>query len=420
MPGKKQKWGQKSALRSKAESVLRGGQSEISKMAIHDVQALVNELQVHQIELEIQNEELRRAQLDLASAVERYSDLYEFAPVGYVTVDKRGLIIKANLTLAGMLSRAREELNHSSILRFVDNASASECCAHLQAVFASDKKDVCELNLKTKKGALRPVRLEGIVERPATGPAERCRIAVIDISDLVATRGQLQQANEELRHLTNSLLVVQEEERRSLAYELHDDFGQRIVALEMEASHLASLLLKRKVAECREVLDYIRERIRRLAGDIRNASHRLHPSILEDFGLVAALQNLVGEFNGNGPVRMNLDEPSRSVPAGIALALFRIAQEALQNVAKHATGAQVCVSLHETDLDLVLTVEDNGPGFDLEEIRARTGLGLLSMRERARQISGYLRIQTDPGSGTLLTVRIPRKRPANRDRLEKV
>ena len=326
MPGKKQKWGQKSELRSKAESVLRVGQSEISKMAIHDVQALVNELQVHQIELEMQNEELRRAQLDLASAVERYSDLYEFAPVGYVTVDKRGLIIKANLTLAGMLSRAREELNDSSILRFVDNAAASECCAHLQAIFASDKKEVCELNLKTKKGALCPVRLEDIVERPATGPAERCRIAVIDISDLVATRGQLQQANEELRHLTNSLLVVQEEERRRLAYELHDDFGQRIVALEMEASHLASLLHKRKVAECREVLDYIRERIRRLAEDIRNASHRLHPAILEDFGLVAALQNLVGEFDGNGPVRMNLDEPSRSVPAGMALTLFRIAQ----------------------------------------------------------------------------------------------
>jgi hypothetical protein len=76
-----------------------------------------------------------------------------------------------------------------------------ECCAHLQAVFASDKKDVCELNLKTKKGALRSVRLGGIVERPATGPAERCRIALIDISDLVATRGQLQQANEELRPL---------------------------------------------------------------------------------------------------------------------------------------------------------------------------------------------------------------------------
>ena len=220
--------------------------------------------------------------------------------------------------------------------------------------------------------------------------------------------------------MTTSLLAVQEEERRRLSYELHDDFGQRIVALEMEASHLASLLHKRKAAECREVLDYIRERIRRLAEDIRNASHRLHPAILEDFGLVAALQNLVGEFNGNGPVRMNLDEPSRSVPAGIALALFRIAQEALQNVAKHAAGAQVCVGLHETDLDLVLTVEDNGPGFDLEEIRARTGLGLLSMRERARQISGYLRIKTDPGSGTLLTVRIPRGLPTNRDPLRRV
>ena len=80
MPGKKQKWGQKSGLRCKAESALRVGRSEISKMAVHDVQALVNELQVHQIELEMQNEELRRAQLDLVSAVERYFDLYEFAP----------------------------------------------------------------------------------------------------------------------------------------------------------------------------------------------------------------------------------------------------------------------------------------------------------------------------------------------------
>jgi signal transduction histidine kinase len=277
----------------------------------------------------------------------------------------------------------------------------------LHDVFTSDRKQACELNLKTKKTEFWPVRLESIVEHPVT--LARCRIAVIDIADVVVARRQIQQANEDLEKLTANLLSAHEDERRRVALELHDDFGQRIVGLEMEASRLASLLRKRKAAPWQEVLDSMQRQIESLGKDIRNASHRLHPSILAHFGLVAALENLVREFQGSELVHINLDEPSGPLVDDVALALFRITQEALQNVAKHARGAQVCINLRETDVDLVLTVEDAGPGFNLEEIRASGGLGLLSMRERARQICGVLHIETHRGSGTLLTVRVPRE-----------
>ena len=130
------------------------------------------------------------------------------------------------------------------------------------------------------------------------------------------------------------------------------------------------------------------------------------------FGLTAALQTLVSEFQRlGGRATMDLCEASTQLPANVSLALFRIAQEALQNATKHAAGAQVDVSLDEMEDEVVLTVKDSGPGFNIEDVKGNTGLGLLSMRERARLINGTLLIQRRPGGGTLLTVSVPIGRP---------
>src|SRR5262245_43734577 len=184
-------------LRQSAEELLRSSPRDFSKIVLNDIQAIVHDLQVHQIELEMQNEDLRRAQLELTESRDRYSDLYEFAPVGYLKLDEKGRIIESNLTAAAMLGLVRKDLV-GTIFRFVGDASKNNCYFHLQAVFAGEEKQVCELDLKKKDGTLLAVRLESIIQRSAAAGMSRCRTAVIDITDVVAARQELERMNEDL------------------------------------------------------------------------------------------------------------------------------------------------------------------------------------------------------------------------------
>jgi PAS domain S-box-containing protein len=200
MPGKRLLASRKHShlLRQRAEELLRAKGPDISGMAVEDIQTLLHELQVHQIELELQNEELRQAQVELAESRDRYSDLYEFAPVGHLTLDEKGRIIESNLTAAGMLGVDRTAARGSDLSRFVDRESQDQLYFHLQAVFAGDRKQICELVLNKKDGTTPAVRLESIIQQSAEAVTRRCRTALIDITDVREIRQQLQHFNEEL------------------------------------------------------------------------------------------------------------------------------------------------------------------------------------------------------------------------------
>jgi two-component system sensor kinase FixL len=207
-------------LTQRPEEPVHTSPLEISKMAVSDIQALVHDLQLHQIELEQQNEKQRRALIELAESRDRYSNLYESAPVGYVILDQEGYIIESNLTLAARLGLVHEKLAGRLIFDFADDASVGKCRSHLQSVFSSDTKQVCQLQLKKKGGGLLPVQLASIIQAPLTTETPRCRTAVIDITDLFKARQQLQQMNEELEQevrARTSQLQRSESEFRALA-----------------------------------------------------------------------------------------------------------------------------------------------------------------------------------------------------------
>jgi signal transduction histidine kinase len=214
------------------------------------------------------------------------------------------------------------------------------------------------------------------------------------------------------------LISAREEESKRLARELHDAFSQRLAVLGMEAS-----ALEQDPAlpdSLRQSLRAMGEKIGRLAKDVHQLSRELHPSILDDLGLTAALRAECGAFSRQYgiPVRF---EPS-AIPDGlspaVSLGLYRIAQESLRNVGKHARATAVRVTLAATEgaekpEDLIrLVIEDNGSGFDLERIKGRRGLGLVSMEERVRLAEGHLAIRSQPGSGTTVEVSIPVRRSA--------
>jgi len=166
-------------------------------MAEHDYQGLVHELQVHQIELEMQNEELRMAQGQLGESLAKYSDLYDFAPVGYVTLNREGLILEANLTFAAQLGIERGRLIDTPLLLYAAAPDRGKLRSHLDQVFKTNERRACELRLQRPSGPERYVQLDSIRMQKVDG-AELCRTSVTDISLRKEAEGELSKVHDEL------------------------------------------------------------------------------------------------------------------------------------------------------------------------------------------------------------------------------
>lgn len=218
-----------------------------------------------------------------------------------------------------------------------------------------------------------------------------------------STGEALDRTKQELRALATSLLTAQEEERRRISRELHDDIGQRLALLEIGLRQLG----ERAPGDQRDALTRLGDQVTALTHEVRRLSHQLHPSMLEDLGLGAALRRLAHDFESSHghPIRFETRDLPDEIPVPLATAYYRIAQEALRNVARHATAAPVSVVLVGGHQGLRLTITDGGPGFDPGAARKHRGLGLISMRERAHLVGGLLDIHSQPGAGTTISVR---------------
>lgn len=229
------------------------------------------------------------------------------------------------------------------------------------------------------------------------------RTAALRESEAALTASQ-----EELRKLAGDLLTAQEAERQSIARELHDDLTQRlaILALDVDAlgredSHVPEPM--------REQLRELQGRIADIASDAQGMARRLHPSILDDLGLVKALKAECSHFSSREGVDVafaHRDVPD-ALPRGLSLCLYRVAQESLRNIGKHAASPDAVVELVGSDGEAIrLSVEDHGVGFSLGDAEGK-GLGLISMRERARLNGGTCAVRSVPGEGTRVDVRLP-------------
>jgi two-component system CheB/CheR fusion protein len=230
-------------------------------------------------------------------------------------------------------------------------------------------------------------------------------------SEIEIAARQLNRTQEELRGLTAHLFTMQEEERQRVARELHDDISQRLSLLEIVLEELRDDGI---VGEDLARLKSAREQVHKLNTDVRQISHHLHPAILNDLGLSAALKSMVTEFGEreNTPVTYLTRNLPEDWSPEAATAVFRIAQEALRNVAKHAGKTHVKVVLSGSGKRLQLRVMDFGVGFDQEMEGPARGLGMISMQERARLAGGTLTVQSSLGQGTTVTAEVPLDRHA--------
>jgi signal transduction histidine kinase/ABC-type uncharacterized transport system substrate-binding protein len=213
------------------------------------------------------------------------------------------------------------------------------------------------------------------------------------------------------RDLAGRLIASQEVERQRVARELHDDLSQKLALLAIDIHQLSAEAPDD--GRQREYCDQIRELAAEIASDIHQLSYRLHPSKLETMGLLAAMTSLCRDMSHQGGVRVAFthDSVPQRVDPNVSLCLYRIAQEALHNVARHSHAREAEVRLAREDSLLTLRVADCGVGFDPQEA-SREGLGLISMRERVAYLRGRMVIHSAPGGGTRIGVQIPLEQPA--------
>ena len=265
-----------------------------------------------------------------------------------------------------------------------------------------DRSDYeAEYRLVVPGGGTRWVAARGRREFDRDGKPLRMRGVTIDIT-------KRRQAEEAARELSGRLINAQEEERSRLARELHDDVTQRLALLAIDAGRGERNLPS---AAGGTAMRAMRESLIRLSEDVHALAYRLHPSILEDLGLIEALKTECERFGrvASIPVDLKAQEVPDPLPHAVALCLYRIAQEALRNVGRHARASAVQVSLRRLDGGVQLAVRDNGAGFDPAQQRDRPSLGHASMRQRIYQLNGELEVESAPGHGTTVLAWVPLK-----------
>ena len=392
------------------------------------VRQLVHELQVHAEEITAQNDELRRTQTELEQARARYVDLYDFAPLGFLTVNRSGLITDINIAAAALFGLDRQLAHGLPLTGMFHNLVRPALRKYLAAAWADTattsfevatlRKPVRRLRFTTRsQGAGSGARLfmafvdvteERRLEAEQLGSLHREQARAEELSREVSVRTR---AEERIKALLERLVSVQEEERRRIARNLHDQLGQRITALRFSVS-----ALKDDAALGVEVLQQRIEAIDRIAAqidrDVDGIAWDLRPASLDDMGLDAALQAMVRDWSETRGVRGELHVSTildGRLPPEMESHLYRIVQEALNNVAKHAGASRASVLLRRTSGDVEVIVEDDGRGFDVESITTSRegGMGLTGIQERASLMGGHLEVESTPGAGTTLFVRIP-------------
>jgi PAS domain S-box-containing protein len=215
-------------------------------------------------------------------------------------------------------------------------------------------------------------------------------------------------AEDALASLSGHLIEAQEEERKRIARELHDDYNQRLAMLAIDLEKLAERIGDSSVEEAQQLYEFF-DRVSELGADLHSLSHSLHSSTLESLGLVAGVRAFCEEFAEQQHIQVDFvhENVPRGLPADIALCMFRIAQEGLRNIKRHSSADRAEVRLEWKDEKLHLSVADWGRGFEPSKPTVNSGIGIRSMEERLRVLGGHLEIHSRPLKGTRIDASLP-------------
>jgi PAS domain S-box-containing protein len=346
---------------------------------------------------------LRRTERLLVEKQNRLRAILDTAAEGIITLNDRGNIESVNPAASRIFGYPAAELTGQNLKVLIPSGfpeapgdgRLNDGQAHPSIITDGGR----EVAGRRKDGSVFPLELA--VSEMLLDGQRKFTGCVRDVTE----RRQAEQAT---REFGGRLLHAQEAERARLARELHDDITQRLACLAIDAGRVEA---KGEGNGRGETLRELRDGLVRLSEDVHTLSYQLHPSLLEDLGLPDALRAECERFTRQEsiPVEMKLEPAPADTPFDVGLCLFRITQEALRNVARHARARSASISLRACDDGLQLAVTDNGMGFDVNGPPERPSLGLESMRERVRLLNGELEIESAPGQGTTILAWVPLK-----------
>ena len=339
----------------------------------------------------------------LDGAEHAYRVLIESMNEGALTLTTDKLILYANQAFARMVKFPLEQVTGTSFRRFLSDADRATLRPLLKRAGKSGSK--IQVLLKAGDGSQLPVQI-------SIRPLPRNGFKSAPVGMVVTDMTEARRTEELLRALTHRVVQVQEAERGRVALELHDHITQLLCGLLVRCQVLADKLPARDGPAKREAMK-LREMLGQTADEVERISRNLRPSVLDELGLVAVLRDTSAEFAERTGLSLKLAcvELTARLPANIELALYRILQETLKNVEKHASARHVTVHLTKPCGFVQLTINDDGIGFNPDHHPVRRkgkgGFGLLGMRERAGYVGGALKVKSIRGAGTKIEVRIP-------------
>jgi PAS domain S-box-containing protein len=402
-------------LRGRAVALLgRKARSANLRPPNDNAQRQLHELQVHQIELEIQNEELIAAREQSEAAIARYAELYNFAPVGYFTLGSNGAAVNMNLSGARLLGLERGRLLGKRFGSFLAESDVPKFNAFLRRVFAGESPQSCEVSVVRARQSTRVVFVEGIL----SADGSECQAVVADITDRKLAQEEVGRLNADLerrveqrtttiRRLVIELAMAEKRERVRLSDVLHSDLQQRLIGAIFILESMKGQLSAESQKNTTKVVGI-------LSGSVdlaRRLAVELSPPILSSNGLGPGLVWLgkwMGENHGLS-VKVIVVDTQASLPEDVSFTLFQSVRELLFNVIKHAKVKSARVTMDNKNRKLRIVVSDEGVGFDPSGKHASVSgrLGIFSVSQRLELLGGHLEIDSAPGEGSRFTLVLP-------------
>jgi PAS domain S-box-containing protein len=347
--------------------------------------------------------ERKKAEDALLQSEEKYRTLVEQATDGIFIADHTGKFIIVNSAAVKLSKYTEEELANLTIYDLADPEEIKTNPFKFEEM-KSELGARSERKLKRKDGSI--VDIEINAKFLSDG---RFLAFIRDITERKKSENELNSSYRAIRKLTSHLQNAREEERTHIAREIHDELGQQLTVLKMDVSWLIKKIkqfenqqLNNKAAEIVQMLNDTVNTIRRISSDLR-------PVLLDDLGLAAAIEWHLSEFGKRSGIKTEFFtlESTIEIPRAIATGLFRIYQESITNIARHAEATEVMVELFIEDRVVTMAIADNGKGFDVTSIGRKKTLGVLGMQERTVMMGGTFRIKRNPAKGMKVEVHVP-------------
>jgi PAS domain S-box-containing protein len=394
-----------------AEEALRNARNELEKRVEDRTAELVRVNRT----LEAEIKERKRAEGKARKNRKRFQDLWDNAPVAYHTLDASGVITSVNNTEVELLGYTKAEILGKPIFQFIVQEQRKEAEGRFAEKLTGKQVPKHENRIYMKKdGSRMYVSIDDVLEYDREGNVTGVRTTMVDVTDRKRAEDALQESEDQLRRLSSQLLNVQEEERKRIAMELHDSTGQSLAAIKFVAENALSQIDKHDKTAGVESLKTLIPLVQQAAQEVRRIHTDLRPSLLDDLGITSTISWFCREFENvyrGISIEKRIEIEENNVPEPLKIVIFRILQEAMNNVAKYGRADLIRISLVEKGTAVEIVIEDNGQGFDVHQARTpkgpQGGFGMTSMKERTELAGGTLSVESNPGAGTTIRASWP-------------